>query len=87
MEGGPFLMRSVQKQFGRFVEIRIHPDHPDDALRAAAKKFQRERFKSVAIPFYVVLDPTGKTVYWKGAGVMDTSKFVQGLRKAPGQEP
>ncbi len=77
-------MRSVQSQFGRFVEIRIHTDHPDDALRAAAQKFQRERFKSVALPFYVVLDPTGKTVYWKGAGVMDAEKFAEGLRSAPG---
>ena len=84
MEGGTFLTSSVQNQFGRFVEIRIHTDHPDEALRAAAKKFQRERFKSVALPFYVVLDPTGKTVYWKGAGVMDAGKFAQGLRSAPG---
>ena len=83
MEGGTFLDERIQKEFSRFIEIRIHTDHDDKKLRYQGKTLQRERFKTLAVPYYVVLDSSGKTVYWKKGGVMSEDDFLAGLKKAP----
>jgi hypothetical protein len=83
MESGTFIKRSVQKEFSRFVEIRLHTDHPKGALKERSQELQRERFATVALPFYAVLTPDGEKVLWTGAGVMSEEAFVEGLRKAP----
>jgi len=83
MESGTFLDDRIQKEFERFVEIRIHTDHPEPKLAYEGKKLQGERFKSLAAPYYAVLDSSGKTVLWSKPGVMDADTFLAGLRSAP----
>ena len=83
MESGTFLNDEIQNEFKRFVEIRIHTDHDKPELRRAGKMLQSKRFKTLAVPYYVVLDPTGTKVYWTGAGVLSEEVFLEGLRKAP----
>ena len=86
MESGTFLNEKIQKAFGRFVEIRIHTDNPDARLAYEGKKLQRERFGQLTQPYYAILDPSGKKVYWSRGGVMEVEEFLAGLRSAP-QEP
>ena len=83
MESGTFLNKSIQKEFGRFVEIRIHTDHHDEKLAYEGKKLQRERFNLLAAPYYAILDSTGEKVYWSKGGVVKADKFLAGLRSAP----
>jgi len=80
MEGGPFLSGDVQKEFRRFVEIVLHTDGGERKLEN--RNFQKERFGTVALPYYVLLDPTGEKVYWEGGGVYGASDFAEILRKA-----
>ena len=86
MEGGTFLERSIQKEFGRFVEIVLHTDGKDAKSGPSSQRnraFQQDRFSTVALPFYVLLDPTGKTVLWKAGGVVSEERFVEALRSVP----
>ena len=82
MESGTFLDDRIQDEFKRFVEIRIHTDHPEPKLAYEGKKLQRERFNLLAAPYYAVLDSSGKTVYWSRGGVMNADDFLAGLRSA-----
>ncbi|MHC4847183.1 MAG: hypothetical protein ACYTEG_01875 [Planctomycetota bacterium] len=86
MESGTFLDENIQKEFGRFVEIRIHTDHDDDKLAYEGKKLQRERFKLIAAPYYAVLDSSGKRVYWSKGGIVGVDEFLSGLRSAPANQ-
>lgn len=85
MEGGPFLDRSVQKEFARFVEIVLHTDGGGERFDSnrANREFQRDRFGTIALPYYVLLDPTGTKVYWQGGGVYTPDEFAEILRMAP----
>jgi len=83
MESGTFLDDRIQNEFKRFVEIRIHTDHPKPEFAYRGKKLQRERFKLVAAPYYAVLDSSGKKVYWSQGAVMNADDFLEGLRSAP----
>ena len=83
MESGTFLDEKIQKAFRRFVEIRIHTDNPDAKLAYEGKKLQRQRFGQLTQPYYAILDPSGKKVYWSKGGVMDVGEFLAGLHTAP----
>ena len=83
MEGGTFLDDRIQKEFHRFIEIRVHTDHDDKQLRYQGKTLQRERFQTLAVPYYAILDSSGKHVYWKRGGVMSEDEFLSGLKNAP----
>ena len=85
MEGVTFLERSIQNEFKRFVEVRLHTDGRGDKLDVSQrnKRAQQQRFKTVSIPYYAVLSPDGTQVYWKGGGVIDAEKFLAGLKRAP----
>jgi len=86
MESGPFLNAAVKEQFRRFVIVVLHTDGWDNAkYRESTERnseLLRERFKTRSIPFYAVLDPTGKKVYWTG-GVVTADELVDALSKVP----
>ena len=86
MEGGTFLIESIQKEFGRFVEIALHTDGKDAKYEASSirnRDLQRERFKTIAIPYYAILDPTGKKVLWEAGGVQTERAILEALRSVP----
>jgi len=83
MESGTFLNDEIQDEFKRFIEIRIHTDHPEAELRRGGKQLQAKRFKTLAAPYYAVLDSSGEKVYWSKGGVLSKDEFLAGLRKAP----
>ena len=78
MERGPFLSKPVQKEFRRYVEILLHTDGPEE--NAKNRDFQRERFGTIAMPHYVILDPTGTNVLWQGGANFSSEGFAQQLR-------
>ena len=86
MEGGTFLSRDIQEAFSRFVMIELHTDGKSDATRESSirnRALQKERFKTVALPYYVLLDPSGEVTYWEGAGVFSEEDFLAKLNAVP----
>jgi len=83
MEGGTFLTDSIQRAFGRFVEIRLHNDHPDPEIAEANKALQRKRFGTWGMPYYALLSPDGKTLFAKDGGVMSEEEFLAFLKHVP----
>jgi len=76
----------VQKEFGRFVAIVLHTDGQDEKYRESSKRnirLQAERFGTRALPYYVLLDPTGTKIYDKRGGVFDVDELVEFLQEAP----
>ena len=87
MEGGTFRTRSMQEAFGRFVMIELHTDtrKPETARLQAvrSREQQKQRFRTIGVPYYVLLDPTGTKVYWKSGGITSEEKFLKALRSIP----
>ena len=86
MEGGPFLSRKMQEEFGRFVMIELHTDGRAKNVVESSERnreIQRQRFKTIALPYYVLMDPTGKKVYWKAGGRIPHDEFLEKLKSVP----
>ena len=85
MEGVTFLDDDIQKGFGKFVEILLHTDGGGDFRETslANRAMLRNRFDTVSVPYYAVLDPTGTKVYWEGGGVFDADQVLEALATAP----
>ena len=78
----------MQKEFGRFVAIVLHTDGKDEEFGESSirnRELQRERFGTVALPHYVLLDPTGAKVYAQTGGVFSEAEVLAFLKKAPPQ--
>lgn len=79
MERGPFLSKAVQKEFANLVEIALYTDGPEENRKN--RDFQKERFGTIALPYYALLDPTGEKVLWQGGGGNYTAdQFAAHLR-------
>ena len=86
MEGGTFRNVGVQREFKRFVEVRLHTDGRDETRRAASlrnRDLQKGRFGTIALPFYALLSPDGKTVYGTAGGAIPVKAVLALLAKAP----
>jgi len=81
MEGGTFLADSIQKEFGRFVEVLLHTDGKGDKLASSLRnlEIQQQKFGTLALPYYVLVDSKGKVV-WEQGGVVSEEKFLKALR-------
>ena len=85
MERGPFLDKRVQKEFGRFVAVVLHTDGTDDKYGPSSIRnlqLLQDRFKTKALPFYVILDSTGEKVIWKRGGVIPVDDVLAALKLA-----
>ena len=84
MERGPFLDERVQEEFGRYVGIVLHTDGKDEKYGPSSirnSELLRNRFNTKALPFYVILDPTGEKVIWKRGGVIPVEDVLAALKK------
>jgi len=79
MERGPFLSRPVQKEFENLVEIVLYTDGPVENRKN--RDFQKERFGTVALPYYVLLDPTGEKVLWQAGGKQEARELADSLAR------
>ena len=85
VERGPFLDDRLQKEFGNYVEILLHTDGKDDKYRESSlrnRKLQKERFNSIALPYYAILDPKDEEVLWESGGVFSAEEFLEIFRTA-----
>ena len=86
MEGGPFLSRNMQREFSRFVMVELHTDGRGEEFRESSERnreIQRENYGTAALPYYVLLDPSGRKVYWQGGGPLSEEEFIAKLKSVP----
>ncbi|MDH4230386.1 MAG: thioredoxin family protein, partial [Nitrospirota bacterium] len=84
MEKKIFAARPVYEAFrNHFVLVKLYTDGGEDGERN--QKLQVERFRTLALPFYVVLSPDN-AVLGKHAGIMPTpEEYLNWLERVRGQ--
>lgn len=69
----------------RFVRVRLYTDGQQSAAEAkrsaAARRMQQDRFKTVALPLYVILSPEGREVARFQGMTYDAAEFAAFLSK------
>jgi len=68
------------------VAIILHTDGQDDKYFESSQRnvrLQADRFGTRALPYYVLLDPTGKKIYDERGGVFNVDDLVEFLQAAP----
>ncbi|MFQ5739734.1 MAG: protein-disulfide reductase DsbD family protein [Acidobacteriota bacterium] len=86
MESNIFVRPRVEALFRRFVLVRLYTDggKPEHAENL---EFERERFGTIALPFYAILNPKDQIVATFPGLTRNAGKFVSFLEKgfSPGQ--
>ena len=86
METNMFPREDVRQELERFVRVRLYTDGDGD-LYVKQQQMQQERFKTVALPFYAVLEADGATVATFLGLTRDPAEFVRFLREAQAAAP
>jgi thiol:disulfide interchange protein len=81
METNMFPRDDVRRELERFVRVRLYTDG-DGELYQKQQQMQQEKFKTVALPYYAVLEADGTTVATFPGLTRDPAEFVQFLRQA-----
>lgn len=82
MEEKIFPRPAVAAELKRnFIEARLHTDGGPAVQRN--KDLQRELTRSVALPYYVVVDPESGAPLRKKAGLLSEAVFLELLQGAP----
>ncbi len=85
MKANMFPRAEIKAELDRLVLLELYTDDPDDRVSEPNQKLQQERFQSVAVPFYALLDPNGETIATFPGRTRDTSVFLGFLRSATGE--
>lgn len=73
MEANVFPLEEVQNQFAKMQQVRLYTD--DGSEGPANQKFQFELTGTVALPTYVILDPSNKKIMDQLVGYADKERF------------
>ncbi|MBE3072961.1 MAG: thioredoxin family protein [Acidobacteria bacterium] len=81
METNMFPRDDVRRELERFVRVRLYTDG-DGGLYEKQQQMQQEKFKTVALPYYAVLEADGTTIATFPGLTRDPAEFVRFLRQA-----
>lgn len=81
MEANVFPKREVDEQLKRFVLVKLFTDGIGEPYEKQ-QRFQEETFKTVALPFYAVIEPDGRIIATFPGLTRDVSEFAEFLRRA-----
>ena len=81
MEAHIFSRADVRAELGHFILARLYTDG-EGTLFEKQQSFQEQRFGTVALPLYVVLDANGHTLATLGGISRDAEAFIGFLRSA-----
>jgi len=81
MEANVFPEREVEEQLRRFVLVKLFTDGIGEQYESQ-QRFQEETFKTVALPFYAVVEPSGKVIATFPGLTRDVGEFRDFLKKA-----
>jgi len=80
MEANIFPLPEVQALLSDFVLVRLYTDGTQPE-HAANQQLERERFGTIALPFYAIISPREETLATFPGLTRDRSKFVNFLRE------
>jgi len=83
MESNVFPLPEVQELFGRYVLVRLYTDGPDREHEENLN-FERDRFGTIALPFYAVVSPDRATIATFPGLTRNPGQFVSFLKKGLG---
>ena len=81
MEANVFPKREVEAEMSKFVLARLYTDGEGE-IYERQQQYQEKNFQTVALPFYAILEPDGKTVSTFPGLTRNTPEFVDFLQKA-----
>lgn len=81
MESNMFTVPAVEEQLGRFVLARLYTDGEGEVYEDQMA-YQKERFGTIALPLYAVLDGGGETVATFLGLTRDREEFLAFLKGA-----
>jgi thiol:disulfide interchange protein DsbD len=79
MEANMFTRPEVRDALAGFVRARLYTDG-QGAVYEQQQRYQEDRFKTVALPLYAIVDGDQRTVATFAGLTRDTSEFLQFLR-------
>jgi len=83
MEANIFPLPEVQTLLDQFVLVRLYTDG-GEAEHEWNQELERERFGTIALPFYAIVSPVGATLATFPGLTRDEGEFVKFLRKGFG---
>ncbi len=84
MESNVFPLPEVQELFGRYVLVRLYTDGPDREHEENLN-FERDRFGTIALPFYAVVSPDDQVIATFPGLTRNSGQFVSFLKKGLGE--
>jgi thiol:disulfide interchange protein DsbD len=86
MEANMFTRPDVREELGRFILVRLYTDG-DGEIYQKQQELQQRLYKTVALPYYAVVESSGSSVATFPGLTRDPERFLAFLRQAqlPGQ--
>lgn len=81
MEANVFPKKEVEAEMNKFVLAKLFTDGEGE-IYERQQQYQEKNYQTVALPFYAVVEPDGKTVSTFPGLTRNTDEFVDFLRKA-----
>jgi thiol:disulfide interchange protein DsbD len=81
MEANIFPKKEVETEMNRFVLVKLFTDG-DGEIYERQQQYQEKNYQTVALPFYAIVEPDGRTVSTFPGLTRNTDEFVDFLRKA-----
>jgi thiol:disulfide interchange protein DsbD len=81
MEANVFVKTEVEKEMNKFVLAKLFTDGEGE-IYERQQQFQEQTFQTVALPFYAIIEPDGKTVSTFPGLTRNTQEFIDFLQKA-----
>lgn len=81
MEANVFVKKEVEAEMGKFVLAKLFTDG-DGEIYQRQQQFQEQTFKTVALPFYAVIEPDGKTISTFPGLTRNVDEFTQFLKSS-----
>jgi thiol:disulfide interchange protein len=81
MEANVFVKPEVETELDKFVLAKLFTDGEGEVYERQ-QQYQEKNFQTVALPFYAVIEPDGKTVSTFPGLTRNVQEFVEFLQKA-----
>ncbi|HTH51164.1 MAG TPA: cytochrome c biogenesis protein CcdA [Pyrinomonadaceae bacterium] len=81
MEANVFPKKEVEDELGKFVLARLYTDGEGEVYERQ-QQMEQDRFGTVALPFYAVVDGDGQTIATFAGLTRNVAEFVDFLQKA-----
>jgi thiol:disulfide interchange protein len=80
MEANMFPLPRVSELMNQFVRVRLYTDG-GEPVHEANQRFEQERFKTIALPFYALMTPDDEVIATFPGLTRNSNEFVEFLQK------